>query len=72
MDTYIILSQAVAVLRVLRDRVDTRLTLLSDCDDMEKEHRNSIEKKLLSDKEDILHALSRLENLVVKLRADLK
>lgn len=72
MESYLILSQAVAVLRVLLDRVDSRLSLLDDCEDMVNEKRVSIEKKLLSDKEDISYALSRLENLVVKLREGLK
>lgn len=72
MEFYLILSQAVSVLKVLRNRVDSSLSLLEDCEDMEKEEKNSIEKKLLSDKEDIIYALSRLENLVVKLRENLK
>lgn len=71
MEIYLVLSQAVAVLKILRKRVDSRLTLLEDCEDMEQSKKDSIEKNLLNYKEDVLYALSRLENLVIKLRDDL-
>lgn len=68
MEAYLILSQAVAVLKVLLIRVDQRLTLLEDCQDMENDKRTEIQKKLLSTKEDILYSLKYTEGIVSYLR----
>lgn len=71
MEIYITLSQALSALKVLRKRVDGRLTLLEESEYMERDTRISIQNDLLSCKEDILLSIQRLESIISKLYDDI-
>lgn len=72
MESYLVLVQALAVLRIMRNRCETRLRLLDEIEGISPETLKRVGSDLASKKEDLNYSVDFLERIVSDLRDDIK